>query len=391
MRTLLPLLVALAAAQIALLPEAVIEVYQRSEWTYYRVQLKELEMKHWSVSLEAFKSTGPIALTLRRGTSAVIGPEGVQTDAMDWPGWTYNQTKQVLFFPPFALSSDVEGVLGVYCPQLFAHYTLKLTASFDQTCPSQCSNHGKCRYTTCICDPGYSGIDCRLSTSLLGPGSLLSLQVGSGSWSLAEFPLPKQTYSGTATLTLTQINTAAALALWAKSGSGDELTFPTYYNNSDVQIAAGSVLSTTVAYGRDQMMYIAVYNPAAESVEIRLAVALATEYPSDSDQSLTISLSVALSGGFFCLLIGVIIYIIHRRRAKVRENTQRGGISLKTIESLFPIRTLSDLNSRNFSTQCDSCDEFFIADSSIRLLPCSHVFHSKCIDPWFSRHSVLFT
>lgn len=391
MWTLLPLLVALAASQTALHPDAVIEVYQASEWTYYTVSLKELEMKHWSISLVAFESKGPIALTLRRGTPAVIGPEGVQTDAMDWPGWTYNQTKQVLFFRPFALSSDVEGVLGVYCPQVLAHYTLKLTASFDQTCPSQCSSHGKCRYTTCLCDPGYAGIDCRLSTSLLGPASLLSLRVASGMWSLAEFPLPKQSYSGAATVTLTQIGTAAAVALWVKSGSGDELTFPTYNNSSDVQIAAGSVLSTTVAYGRDQMMYVAVYNPAAESVEIRLAVTLATEYPSDSDQSLTISLSVALSGAFLGLLIGVIIYIIHRRRVRIRQDTQRGGISRNTIESLFPIRTLSDLKARNFSTQCDSCDEFFLIDSAIRLLPCSHVFHSKCIDPWFTRHSVLFT
>ena len=391
MWTLLLLLVALAASQTALQPEAVIEVYQTSEWTYYTVPLKELEMKHWSVSLVAFKSMGPIALTLRRGLPAVIAPEGVQTDAMDWPGWTYNQTKQVLFFRPFALSSDVEGVLGVYCPQIFAHYTLKLTASLDQTCPSQCSNHGQCRYTTCLCEPGYAGIDCRLSTSVLGPASLLSLRVGSGMWSLAEFPLPQQSYSGVATVTLTQINTAAAVALWAKSGSGDELTFPTDYNSSDVQIATGNVLSTTVACGRDKMMYIAVYNPAAESVEIRLAVTLATEYPSDSDQSLTISLSVTLSGGFLCLLIGVIIYVIHRRRVRIRQDTQRGGLSRNTIESLFPIRTLSDLKALNCSTQCDSCDAFFLVDSAIRLLPCSHVFHSKCIDPWFSRHSVIFT
>lgn len=391
MWSLLSLFAAFAASQIPLRPEAVIEVVQVSEWTYYSVPLKELEMKHWTVSLVAFSSQGPIALTLRRGTPAVIGPEGVQTDAMDWPGWTYNQTKQVLFFRPFALSSESEGVVGVYCPKLFAHYTLQLTTSLSQICPSHCSGHGQCRYTSCLCEPGYTGQDCRLSTSLLSTSSLLSLRTTSGTWSLATFPLPKLNYEGTATVVLTQINATSTLLLWGKSGNGDESTFPTYFSRSNMQISSESVISATISFGKDPMMYIAVYNTGPEGVEMRLAVTLAEEYPSDSDQSLTISLSVALSGGFTGLVIGGVIYILHRRKVRIRQNTTREGISRNKIDTLYPLRSLADLKSRNFSTQCDSCDDFFLSDSQIRVLSCSHVFHSKCIDPWFAQHSVMST
>ena len=391
MWTLFSLLVPFTASQVPLRPEALQEVFQTSEWTYYSVPLRELEMKHWTVSLVAFSSVGPIALTLRRGAAAVIGPEGVQTDAMDWPGWTYNQTKQVLFFRPFALEGESEGVVGVYCPLLYAHYSLQLSASLSQLCPSNCSNHGFCRYTTCLCEPGYTGQDCRLSTSLLGPSSLLSLRLPSGNWSLAAVPLPRQTYDGAAVLTLTQINAISALLLCVKAGTGDESTFPTYFNSPYMRISSESPISTTIPYGKDPMMYIAVYNAGPENVEIRLAVSLAKEFPSDSDQSLTISLSVALSGGFTGLVIGVAIYIIHRRKASIGQKTTRSGISRSTIDTLYPLQSLTDLKSRNFPTQCDSCDDFFLSDSQVRVLPCSHVFHSKCIDPWLARHTVIPT
>lgn len=37
---------------------------------------------------------------------------------------------------------------------------------------------------------------------------------------------------------------------------------------------------------------------------------------------------------------------------------------------------------------CSICTESFKVGSKLRALPCGHVFHRRCIDPWLLRHSV---
>jgi hypothetical protein len=37
---------------------------------------------------------------------------------------------------------------------------------------------------------------------------------------------------------------------------------------------------------------------------------------------------------------------------------------------------------RSGSRQCSVCTEDFIENEKIRILPCRHIYHKRCIDPW---------
>jgi hypothetical protein len=42
-----------------------------------------------------------------------------------------------------------------------------------------------------------------------------------------------------------------------------------------------------------------------------------------------------------------------------------------------------DITAELTTTQCSICfDEFILAEPDVRKLPCSHLFHEKCIFPW---------
>ncbi|KAI1104969.1 hypothetical protein F4804DRAFT_166039 [Jackrogersella minutella] len=38
---------------------------------------------------------------------------------------------------------------------------------------------------------------------------------------------------------------------------------------------------------------------------------------------------------------------------------------------------------RDVQQACPTCTEDFLDDDDVRLLPCKHLFHPRCIDPWF--------
>src|SRR5208282_3690852 len=37
---------------------------------------------------------------------------------------------------------------------------------------------------------------------------------------------------------------------------------------------------------------------------------------------------------------------------------------------------------RSGSRQCTVCTEDFIESEDVRILPCHHIYHKRCIDPW---------
>jgi hypothetical protein len=56
-------------------------------------------------------------------------------------------------------------------------------------------------------------------------------------------------------------------------------------------------------------------------------------------------------------------------------------VSQRKLVEIPKIEITADLT----TTQCSICfDEFTLSESDVRKLPCSHLFHEKCIFPWLS-------
>ncbi|KAI1387921.1 uncharacterized protein F4822DRAFT_430669 [Hypoxylon trugodes] len=43
---------------------------------------------------------------------------------------------------------------------------------------------------------------------------------------------------------------------------------------------------------------------------------------------------------------------------------------------------------RDIQQSCPTCTEDFLNDDNVRWLPCGHIFHPRCIDPWFKGSAV---
>ena len=68
-------------------------------------------------------------------------------------------------------------------------------------------------------------------------------------------------------------------------------------------------------------------------------------------------------------------------RAAVASNTRRG--TRERIVSSLPVTIVDDPESLSENCrECSICLESFVREDRFKTLPCEHVFHHQCIDPW---------
>ena len=68
-----------------------------------------------------------------------------------------------------------------------------------------------------------------------------------------------------------------------------------------------------------------------------------------------------------------------------REQTTKepGAPNSKDIPSEIYARPNRDQSGANKEpTSCPVCQEDFVESASVRILPCGHIYHRRCIDPW---------
>ncbi|KAB5517393.1 hypothetical protein GE09DRAFT_571455 [Coniochaeta sp. 2T2.1] len=121
---------------------------------------------------------------------------------------------------------------------------------------------------------------------------------------------------------------------------------------------------------------------------------------------------IALGAGFMALLLLIFIMeVIYRLRGRGDQGLEGGrsrgsqganittkdGIELKTLDSVCPTHIHSlDAPSKGLDTCtsveasfaddiCAVCLDLLTEQDEVRRLRCSHVFHTRCIDPWFHR------
>jgi hypothetical protein len=119
---------------------------------------------------------------------------------------------------------------------------------------------------------------------------------------------------------------------------------------------------------------------------------------------------------FFCflvataLLISIVPFIYHlssRSAITTTANNEQGsnklkkrdstGLDAETLDNIAPARKFKNVQSEHAkllpgqtesSLSCVICLDIFENDSTVRALPCHHIFHSDCITKWFlNRHA----
>ena len=67
------------------------------------------------------------------------------------------------------------------------------------------------------------------------------------------------------------------------------------------------------------------------------------------------------------------------------SNTLQVQIDEESLELISPLRApgLNNIEGNIYNqTECSICMEEYHNKQLIRILPCNHVFHAHCIDPW---------
>ena len=68
----------------------------------------------------------------------------------------------------------------------------------------------------------------------------------------------------------------------------------------------------------------------------------------------------------------------------MKKNNEKKELSEKFLKNELASQTFNDkinLNDCDMCTIC--CDKFVIGESQVSVTPCSHVFHSECLEKWF--------
>ncbi|KAF5898034.1 RING finger protein, partial [Clarias magur] len=103
---------------------------------------------------------------------------------------------------------------------------------------------------------------------------------------------------------------------------------------------------------------------------------------------------VFVSISFIVLMIislaWLVFYYIQRfRYANARDRNQRRlGDAAKKAISKLQVRTIKkgDKETESEFDNCAVCIEGYKANDVVRILPCRHVFHKSCVDPWLQDH-----
>ncbi|XP_033823039.1 E3 ubiquitin-protein ligase RNF130 [Periophthalmus magnuspinnatus] len=122
------------------------------------------------------------------------------------------------------------------------------------------------------------------------------------------------------------------------------------------------------------------------SVHVRVLVG-----PRSQNSSRSSLLFVSVS---FIVLLGVssawlLFYCAQRLRGSTRGRTQRGfGDAAKKAIRKLTTRTVrrGDKETDPDFNHCAVCIESYQLNDVVRILPCKHVFHKGCVDPWLNEH-----
>ncbi|KAM6474589.1 E3 ubiquitin-protein ligase RNF130 isoform 2-T2 [Liasis olivaceus] len=134
-----------------------------------------------------------------------------------------------------------------------------------------------------------------------------------------------------------------------------------------------------------------ILNYLEKNMSVLIAIAVGTRYPS---KNVNRSSLVFVSVSFIVLMIissaWLIFYFIQKiRYTSARDRNQRRlGDAAKKAVGKLTARTVKkgDKETDPDFDHCAVCIESYKQNDVVRILPCKHVFHKTCVDPWLSEH-----
>ncbi|XP_073424109.1 E3 ubiquitin-protein ligase RNF130 isoform X3 [Dendrobates tinctorius] len=172
---------------------------------------------------------------------------------------------------------------------------------------------------------------------------------------------------------------ATAVVIYNNNSNEDTVTM-THPGTGD--IVAIMISEST---GREILTYV------ERNISVLMAIAVGSRSPA---KNLSRGSLVFVSISFIVLMIissaWLIFYFIQRiRYTSARDRNQRrlGDAAKKAIGKLTT-RTVrkGDKETDPDFDHCAVCIESYKQNDIVRVLPCKHVFHKVCVDPWLSEH-----
>ncbi|XP_069055616.1 E3 ubiquitin-protein ligase RNF130 isoform X4 [Pleurodeles waltl] len=161
----------------------------------------------------------------------------------------------------------------------------------------------------------------------------------------------------------------------------DEAVTMTHQGTGDIV-----AIMITEAKGKEIMSYV------ERNISVLMAIAVGAR--STSSKTFSRGSLVFVSISFIVLMIissaWLIFYFIQKiRYTSARDRNQRrlGDAAKKAIGKLTT-RTVrkGDKETNPDFDHCAVCIESYKQNDVVRVLPCKHVFHKGCVDPWLSEH-----
>eukprot|EP00071_Canis_lupus_P047240 XP_022280797.1 E3 ubiquitin-protein ligase RNF130 isoform X3 [Canis lupus familiaris] len=137
--------------------------------------------------------------------------------------------------------------------------------------------------------------------------------------------------------------------------------------------------------GKDILSYL------EKNISVQMTIAVGTRMP---PKNFSRGSLVFVSISFIVLMIissaWLIFYFIQKiRYTNARDRNQRRlGDAAKKAISKLTTRTVKkgDKETDPDFDHCAVCIESYKQNDVVRILPCKHVFHKSCVDPWLSEH-----
>ncbi|CAG9321590.1 unnamed protein product [Blepharisma stoltei] len=359
-------------------------VIQTESWKYFILQgIVSQDIYYLSIKLQ-LDSGFHLALLARRNKPPSLEKKGFKTDWADMDNYYLSYSSHNIVLEPLTYDSQTF-YIGVYTNTTAAvSYRLSAVQKYNNACPNDCSGKGNCNKTTCGCNDNWIGVDCHVNADLVYLSGYQNVDIYENSLAYAYYKFTSTDDEIQVQVELANAD-ASTITIYAKPSSGYDTLLPTIYENKIKK--TGNSFTFTFSKNGNTAFYFSLENDSENFITAKFLLSQATSSGSGSDP-LIFYIIIACSS---LIIVGWVVFALIRtwRRStsiaileEENHNPER-AIELTTIEENFPEKEYRPTNSESFP--CPICLESFLKNDKIRVLPCEHVYHKKCIDEWFSR------